>query len=300
MNVGEGAADNRIRWMGMEERGTAVKWAIAGVMALMAGGFLGAPAEGSRDEPAEPQVKRAETAKADEPAGKNEEAKGAARKDRLEAARRARELARVRRTLRAKPKPLEFEAMPVADVLKALGEAGRFAIVFDEELEEQGIDLSDRRVTLRAADMTYEDAIYLILPPECGYSARPGYILITTLEKSWLPLRTVVYGVREALAEVPNFKGPRIEFGDLSSRSAAGGGGGLFEETAEEDEESRVTPERLIKMVKRHARRENDRRIAPWDDEGGPASISYLDGKLIISQTYHGHRAVAKLLMAIR
>lgn len=88
MNVGEGAADNRIRWMGMEERGTAVKWAIAGVMALMAGGFLGAPAEGSRDEPAEPQVKRAETAKADEPAGKNEEAKGAARKDRLEAVRR--------------------------------------------------------------------------------------------------------------------------------------------------------------------------------------------------------------------
>jgi len=286
--------------MGMEKRETAVKRAIAGVMALMAVGFLGAPAEGSRDEPAEPQAKRAETAQADEPAEKNEEAKGAARKDRLEAARRARELARVRRTLRAKPKPLEFEAMPVADVLKALGEAGRFAIVFDEELEEQGIDLSDRRVTLRAADMTYEDAIYLILPPECGYSARSGYVLITTLEKSWLPLRTVVHGVREALAEVPNFKGPRIEFGDLSSRSAAGGGGGLFEETAEEDEESRATPECLIEMVKRHVRHENDRRIAPWDDEGGPASISYLDGKLIISQTYHGHRAVAKLLTAIR
>jgi hypothetical protein len=39
-----------------------------------------------------------------------------------------------------------------------------------------------------------------------------------------------------------------------------------------------------------------DRRIAPWDDEGGPARIEVARGQLIILQTEHGHRAIANLV----
>jgi hypothetical protein len=128
-----------------------------------------------------------------------------------------------------------------------------------------------------------------------------GYVLVTTLEKSWLPLKTVVYSVRDAVTVVPNFVGPRFEIGDITSQSKGGGGTNLFGNPPEEPEDaSQATPQRLVDMVKRHVRNANDRRIAPWDDEGGPATVQYLDGKLIVNQTPQGHRAVARLVAAIQ
>jgi hypothetical protein len=129
-----------------------------------------------------------------------------------------------------------------------------------------------------------------------------GYVLVTTLEKSWLPLKTVVYSVRDAVTVVPNFVGPRFEIGNITSQSqGSGGGGNIFGNQPEEPEDAtRATPERIVDMVKRHVRNANDRRIATWDDEGGPATIQYLEGKLIVNQTPQGHRAVARLIMAIQ
>ena len=225
----------------------------------------------------------------------------AKRKAREEAIRQAQETARTRRALGTPSRALEFSATPLSQVLQMLGEAGGFAVVFDKALEEAGIDLSTHPVTMRLAGMRHEDAIYLLLPRECGYRVEAGYVLVTTLEKSWLPLKTVVYSVRDAVTVVPNFVGPRFEIGDITSQSKGGGGTNLFGNPPEEPEDaSQATPQRLVDMVKRHVRNANDRRIAPWDDEGGPATIQYLDGKLIVNQTPQGHRAMARLLMAIQ
>jgi len=209
--------------------------------------------------------------------------------------------------LRTRP-GLDFERTTVKDVLEYLAEIGRFAIVFDSDLETAGIDLSARTVTLKVSGITYEKAIELVLPRECGYRVGPGYVLITTLEKSWLPLLTVSYSIRLHLAEIPNFtNAPRFEVGDVTQAAAqaAGGGGGAFGDLFGAGggdlsaEEGRATPERIIDLVKRFVTNENDRKIAPWADMGGPATVEYMDGRLIVNQTAAGHQAVRRLLMMI-
>jgi len=233
-------------------------------------------------------------------------------KDPVERRRKIRELqreyGRVLRTVgsRMRTRPdFGFEHTSVKSVLEYLAEVGRFSIVFDDALQKQGIDLEARPVTLKASGITYEKAIELILPKGAGYRVGPGYVLITTLEKSWLPLQTGSYSIRLHLAEVPNFTdAPRFEAGDVirsAAEAATGAGGGgvdLFGQAGpdEADKKGRATPERIIDLVKRFVAHANDRRIAPWDDAGGPATIQYLNGHLIVSQTAAGHRAVRRLL----
>jgi len=231
----------------------------------------------------------------------------AARKAREEAARQQQDFARTRRTLTTGRPRLAFENVAIKDVLNYLASIGRFSIVYDQALEEAGMDLAARTVSIHASGMKYEDAINLILPRECGYRIGPGYVLVTTLEKSYLPLRTGIYSIELAMAEIPNFTdAPRFEISSVTqaASAAAGGGGGgfgdLFGATKTQTEDpGRATPEKIIEMVKKFVKNANDRRIAPWDDEGGPATIQYLGGKLVVSQTDHGHRAVAKLLASI-
>ena len=231
----------------------------------------------------------------------------AEKKAREDAARKALEFARTRRTL-ASPRPsFEFENTAVKDVLTYMGETGKFSVVYDKALEEAGIDLSTRTVTIRLSRMTYEDALNLILPKEVGYRIEAGYLLITTIEKSWLPLKAATYSIQLVMAEIPDFTGaPRFDVASVLAQATAGasgggggGGTGLFTTTAQPEQAGRATPERIITMVKKFVKNQTDRRIAPWDDDGGPATIQYLGGRLIVSQTDHGHKAVAKFLASI-
>ena len=229
----------------------------------------------------------------------------AEKKAREEAAKKAQELARTRRTLMSPRPSFEFENMAVKDVLTYMSEVGKFSVVYDNALQEAGIDLAARTVSVRLSRMTYEAALNLILPKEVGYRIEAGYILITTLEKSWLPLKTALYSVQLAMAEIPDFTdAPRFEVGNVlrqatAATSGGGGGAGLFTTTTKPEDTGRATPERIIELVKKFVKNQNDRRIAPWDDEGGPATIQYLGGRLIVSQTEYGHRAIAKFLASI-
>jgi len=199
---------------------------------------------------------------------------------------------------------LDFERTSVRDVLEYLAEVGRFAIVFDGDLEAAGIDLAARTVSLKVGGITYEKAIELVLPRECGYRVGPGYVLITTLEKSWLPLLTVSYSIRLHLAQIPDFEdAPRFEVGDMTQIAAQAvtgpGSSSIWNVTLDPDEEEQVTPEQLIDLVRRFVTNENDRKIAPWADRGGPATIEYMNGRLIVNQTAAGHQAVRRLLMML-
>ena len=278
-------------------------------LALMVSAWGLAGAVETKVQPPAAALAAAPTAAAAEPIVKDTAAKAAdlaaEKKAREEAAKKVQELARTRRTL-ASPRPsFEFENASVKDVLTYMGEVGKFSIVYDNALQEAGIDLSTRTVTIRLSRMTYEAALNLILPKEVGYRIEAGYVLVTTLEKSWLPLKTSIYSVQLAMAEIPDFTGaPRFEVASVlaaASQAAQGGGGGagIFTTPAQPQDTGRATPERIIELIKKFVKNQSDRRIAPWDDEGGPATIQYMGGRLIISQTEHGHRAVAKILAMI-
>ncbi len=256
-----------------------------------------APAAPPAATSAAPAAPDADAAKADTP-----EARRAARIEALkkrEAEFRLRQSLRTRRT-----RQLAVEQTAVKDVLSMLAQWGGFSVVYDPDLEQAGIDLAARSVTLSFTGLTYDDALTLVLPRECGYRVGPGYVLVTTLEKSWVPLRTATYSIRLALAEIPNFEGPHINVGDLTQQAASASGGGgafgnIFNPPAAESDEGKATPDRIMEIIKKFVRHENDRRIAPWDDEGGPASMSYMNGMLVVSQTDAGHAAVARLIAMI-
>jgi len=239
-----------------------------------------------------------------EPAATGEMPEGAAPvtpEAREEARKMRREILRLQAALRARRTALKVEQAAATDVLQMLGERGRFSVVYDPALAASDIDLTRRCVTLSFAGLTYEEALMLVLPPECGYQVGAGYVLVTTLEKSWQPLRTATYRIQPILAQPPNFVAPRMSLTDLSWASAQGGGGPFAGGAAAEAEPdpNATTPDRVIEVIKQFVRSEDDRRIAPWDDAGGPASIQYLKGTLIVSQTEAGHAAVARLLVMI-
>jgi len=227
-------------------------------------------------------------------------APAAAPTSQTEAFRQAQARARTQQALAGKPK-LEFTDTPLKAVLDYLAEIGNFSIVYDKALEEAGIDLAAIPVSITASGLSYESAIRLLLPKECGYRIEAGYVLVTTLEKSWLPLATVSYSIQVTMAQIPDFGGqaPRFEIANLG-KVGGGGAAPLFGAApAKEEAVAPPSPDRIIEFVKKFARHADDRRIAPWDDEGGPATIQYLSGHLVISQTEFGHRAVARLLALI-
>ena len=287
-------------------------------VALAAWGYVDAKGTGLPDPPAAPAVsepaatvtvvvKDAPAKPAEPPATAAAAIRRAA--EEKEKARVIKEYGRTHRTMTsrmASRKTIEFERVSVKNVLAYLAEIGKFSIVYDKALEEAGIDLDSRTVSLRVSGITYEKALELILPRECGYRVGPGYVLITTLEQSWLPLRTATYNIRLALAQVPDFTdAPRFEIGDVTQAAAAaasgGGSGDLFgaSKTAEPEDAGKATPERIIEMVQKFVNNQSDRRVAPWADEGGPATIEYLGGQLIISQTDQGHQAIRRMLAMI-
>jgi len=287
-----------------------MRYAIAAVVGLAMLAAAGAWAVAKDSDPIAPPPIIA-APKADAPA-KDAAAPAATdpealRKAREEAARLQKEYAKTRFVMQSGRPKLDFTNSPVKDALEALAERGKFSVVFDQALEQGGIDLAARPITIRLSGMTYEDAINLVLPKECGYRIEAGYVLITTLEKSWTPLKVGIYNIQLALAEVPDFGGqaPRFEVGTVAQAAtqAVGGGGGgfgnIFNQAQAAPANQAATPDKIIDIIKKMVKNQNDRRIAPWDDEGGPATIQYSGGRLIITQTERGHRAIAKLLAQI-
>ena len=310
-------------WAGLLILGLVVALAAWGDARAKTQGIDGSPAAlgGAESAAVVPAAEKAAGAKSADagkaPAAASDAAKStdaakdpaAAYKAREEAAAKARGLARTRRTMtstmRSRP-GIDFQHTSVKDILQYLAEVGRFSVVFDKALEEAGIDLTLRVIDIKVSGISYEKAIQLILPRECGYRVEAGYVLITTLEKSWMPLKTATYSVRLALAQIPNFTdAPRFEIGDVTQAAAAAAAGGGFGDLfggggqTTTTDEGQVTPDRIVELIQKFVRNENDRRIAPWADEGGPATITYLGGQLIVTQTDAGHAAVRRIITMV-
>ncbi|HUU10212.1 MAG TPA: hypothetical protein VM431_06685 [Phycisphaerae bacterium] len=297
-------------WAGLLILGLVVALAAWGEVRAKTQGIDGSPAAlgGAESAAVTPPAEKAAGAKAAAKSAEAAKDPATAYKARQEAAAKTRDLARTRRTMtstmRSRP-GLDFQHTSVKDVLNYLAEVGRFSVVFDKSLEEAGIDLALRVIDIKVSGISYEKAIQLILPRECGYRVEAGYVLITTLEKSWMPLKTATYSVRLALAQIPNFTdAPRFEIGDVTQSAAAAAAGGGFGDlfggggTTTVDE-GQVTPDRIVELIQKFVRNENDRRIAPWADEGGPATITYLGGQLIVTQSDAGHAAVRRIITMV-
>jgi len=201
---------------------------------------------------------------------------------------------------------LDFEHTSLDNVLKYISEVKRgLNIVLDPDLATQGIDLSTRVVDLKVKGVSVESVLGLILGADLGYKVEAGYILVTTRDKLQQNLPIVTYPVQDLVASIPDFGGmaPRFEVGDVTEAAGGAGGGGfgeLFGGGAAAQEEEGIGWRELVDIIKRNVNSLADPSVAPWTDEGGPASIDYMNGLLIVTQTRQGHERVSDLLEKLR
>ncbi len=137
-------------------------------------------------------------------------------------------------------------------------------VVYDPALGRSGIPLDRRRVTVAVRNEPARTALARMLGRDVlGYTVEPDFVLITTLQKTWSDLRVVMYPVGAFV-------------GRARSPSAAVG--------------------RMVTVLYEHASLDADPAIAPWDRDGGPASITAFGPALVVVQNEMGQALVARLV----
>ncbi len=163
---------------------------------------------------------------------------------------------------------LDFEKTSLDNVLAYLSEVvPGLNIVIDPDIELAGIDLSTRVVDLKVKAVSVETVLGLVLGFDLGYRIRSNHVLVTPVERLHDGLETRDFDVAELVNRI------------------AGSAGNLD-----------YAGEKLRDLVQRTVNNISDRHVAVWGDEGGPASIEFLDGRLIVTQTEQGFRKIAHLL----
>ncbi|MCC7408266.1 MAG: hypothetical protein IT442_09350 [Phycisphaeraceae bacterium] len=122
------------------------------------------------------------------------------------------------------------------------------------------------------------------------------YVRVMTKQEANQRLVTMVYDVGEAVHEAPSFAdAPRM---DLSSALSTGGdgGGATFEQNdaAESPPTKQQRGERLAEVVRQM--------VEPtvWRESGGPASVRYDQGKLIVSAPMYVQRQIGRAVPGVQ
>lgn len=185
-------------------------------------------------------------------------------------------------------------------------------------LEIDDPEIREKQIQVQLTDVTIKRALEVVLDSagggimKLGYVVDDGVITIDTQDKINALTYPQVYDIRDLLARVPNFIGPRVsldsigdmELGEGTSSSGSGGssvGDSLFEDTdSDMDEESEdVVPTRseMVKKLREMITLTVDHES--WYPNGN-GQINELNGNLVITQTAQNHREVQKLISRLR
>lgn len=193
-------------------------------------------------------------------------------------------ITRAKEKLRVTRITMEFNETPMEDVVSFLRSVSNLNILIDPEvLRERREELN---VTLAVKDISLENALSLLTKFH-GLSRtyrKGGIILLTTREKARGQLSTKVYDIRDLTFIVRDFRGPDIRLKE--------NGTGIAPFDMEDDQEpNRVTDsEQLVELIESNV---------PGGDEDG-VKVSVLGGRLVVSHTAAGHKAIVRLLNLMR
>ena len=160
----------------------------------------------------------------------------------------------------------------------------------------------DTMINLRVRSVTVRKALNMILAEAAPgglltWYAEDNVIEVTTREIADSRLLTIVYPVEDLLVEIPNFEGPEFSLEDSGGNSGSSGsgssGGNLFGDSSssgnQENEETKTKAERaedLVTLIRDVVRPDI------WRENGGPASIRYFNGNLIVLAPRSVHEAI--------
>jgi len=163
---------------------------------------------------------------------------------------------------------LDFEHTSLDNVLAFLAEVvPGLNIVIDPEIAMLGVDLTTMVLDLKVKAVPVGTVLGLVLGSDLGYKVEENYVFVATIEKLQQALAVQTFDVAEIVASV-------------------GGSDGERQEAVLE----------LINLVKCTVNNMSDPSIAAWADEGGPASVQFLNGKLVVTQTEQALKKLSRLL----
>ena len=152
-------------------------------------------------------------------------------------------------------------------------------------LEQAGIN-RDTPVTINLESVTLRRALTLVLKSATGnravFTIDENVIAITTRQNADKTLITLTHDVSDLVMTVPDFEAP-----DISLRPS---GGAATPRAREKEPTQAERGENLVKIIVET--------VCPevWKDNGGPASIRYMGGKLIVTAPRYVHDAIAGTL----
>jgi hypothetical protein len=209
----------------------------------------------------------------------------------------------VTRTLDRSLPEMKFTGVTFGEAIEFIRDVSGLNIHVNwKALETQNVT-PDTPVNIRLRSVSLRKVLNLLLSEAAGgdtlaWQVDGGVVEITTKELADKKLYTRVYPVEDLLMEIPDFDmAPNFSLQSTTDqaqqRGGGGGGGGLFENSDQNREQNEVKKtkteraEELVQLVKEM--------IQPdvWADAGGPATIRYFNGSLIVTAPKSVHEALA-------
>lgn len=215
---------------------------------------------------------------------------------------------------------IKFNNIPLKDCIDFVRDvSGANIHVNWKAIEAAGVT-PDTPINMRLRSVSLRKVLNLLLSESAGgqptltYYVDQGVIEITTRELSDKQLITIVYDVRDLLMDVPDFEGGDIGgMGNIGGTSGTGtggtsgvggggggggwgggmggggmggGGGGAGGAGAAKTVDKAKLGQQLVDMIQEL--------IQPsvWDKNGGPASIKFFNGNLIVTAPRSVHEAI--------
>lgn len=184
---------------------------------------------------------------------------------------------------------LDFTNARLVEVIAYFQEFSGLNFHLDADSQKEGEEAN--KVTIKLKGVTLRTALKLVLNPrDLGAVYREGVIVIQSKAKLGNQTVTRVYDVRDLVFRLRDFAGPRVEL------TVPGGAGSALAGASfvlEEEPKGELTEEFLSELIKTNTGERS------WDDNSA-ASISQINGLLVISQSKPVHEEIRRLLDLLR
>jgi hypothetical protein len=194
---------------------------------------------------------------------------------------------------------VNLAGVPARLAFQWLSQSSGLNIVIDwNALQAQGLD-PQTPITLELRSVSFQQVLDLLVqqlqrpstPNEAQlvYEEFPGFIQLLTKAQANQRLTVRIYEIAEVTASVPTFRNaPRMDLASVLESSGSTGGGVAFEQ----QDQDKPTPtqadrgEQVAEMIR------NVIEPSVWQQNGGPASLRYFQGRLIVNAPMYVHRQI--------
>ena len=202
--------------------------------------------------------------------------------------------------MRATVGSMNLSGSQFKDVVQFLRDVGNVSIYVNwGALQAAGIDKSSP-VSVNLRNVTFEKGLRTVLEDVGGgqvdlrHDVDEGVITISTKDDLDTKTVTKVYDIRDLIARVPNFEGPKLSL-DSAGNNASSGLFAADGAAAGRGDSRQQQVENVLDLVRGTIDRDS------WANEGGTVgSIKELGGQIIVTQTAENQRWVGDLLGKLR